>query len=137
MLMIPLAIFRLAAIGRAVGRRAFQLYCYKEKYFKREIGTLQILSFACTPLYKSIFGKSADSLERSNERSGECTILYLCNLLHLLVMIVDNNPLIAQYVTLPKELNQLSCSSFVGGLLESILTNADYVLFFFLFSNLY
>lgn len=77
-LMISLAI-RLAAIGRAVGRRAFQLYCYKEKYVKREIGTLPILSFACTPLYKYIFGKSADSLERSNERSGECTILYLCN----------------------------------------------------------
>jgi hypothetical protein len=35
-------------------------------------------------------------------------------------MISDNEPLINQYISVPKEMNQLNCGAFVAGIIEGV-----------------
>ena len=55
---------RLADVGYDVGVRMLELLVYREKAGKREVRILGILSFLHTNVWKSLFGKTADSLER-------------------------------------------------------------------------
>lgn len=35
-------------------------------------------------------------------------------------MISDNEPLVNQYISVPKEMNQLNCAAFVAGVIEGV-----------------
>jgi len=35
-------------------------------------------------------------------------------------MIVDNEPLVNQYISVPKEMSQLNCAAFVAGIVEGV-----------------
>ena len=35
-------------------------------------------------------------------------------------MIVDNEPLVNQYISIPKEMSQLNCAAFVAGVVEGV-----------------
>ncbi|KAJ3314298.1 hypothetical protein HDV04_000680 [Boothiomyces sp. JEL0838] len=47
----------------------------KDKNLKREVRLLQILLFINTTLWKSLFGKAADSLEKGTDNEDECTLV--------------------------------------------------------------
>ena len=70
---------RLQSAGRGVGARVFELQCWREKQGKgdgkRLNRLIELLTFISTNLWKSLFGKPADSLERSTQASSEYMIL--------------------------------------------------------------
>jgi hypothetical protein len=49
-----------------------ELVFWREKSGKREVKLLQILMFIHSTVWKSVFGKVADSLERSTDNDDEC-----------------------------------------------------------------
>lgn len=49
-----------------------ELIVWREKNSKRETRILGILQFIHTQVWKTLFGKTADSLEKSREHDDEC-----------------------------------------------------------------
>ena len=67
-------IVRLNDFGYRVGTRFLELITWREKNNRREISVLDILYFIHTTVWKALFGKQADSLEKSTENNDECKI---------------------------------------------------------------
>jgi hypothetical protein len=65
-------VVRLGELGYRVGIRMAELVFWREKSGKREVKLLQILMFIHSTVWKSVFGKVADSLERSTDNDDEC-----------------------------------------------------------------
>jgi|SRR5579859_1081158 len=61
-------------MGYRVGQRALELIVWREKNSRRETRILGILQFIHTVIWKTLFGKPADSLEKSREHDAECTV---------------------------------------------------------------
>ncbi|KAK7676975.1 hypothetical protein QCA50_020093 [Cerrena zonata] len=103
---------RLNTLGYRVGTRALELITWRNesssKNPKREIRFLPALMFIHTQVWKATFGKPADAIEKSVENADE-------------YMIIDNDPSITRYVSVPKDMSQLSCSSFTAGIVEAVL----------------
>jgi hypothetical protein len=64
-------------MGYRVGQRVLELIVWREKNSRRETRILGILQFIHTVIWKTLFGKPADSLEKSREHDDECIPLYL------------------------------------------------------------
>jgi hypothetical protein len=99
---------RLGEIGYRVGLRMGEMLSMRIASFKRETKLISVLTFIHTPLYKSIFGKPFDSLERSTEAPDE-------------YMLIDNEPLISKYITVPKDFGQLNVCAYLAGFFEAVL----------------
>jgi len=104
---------RLAEIGRRVGDRALELLCIREKSPKRMIKLIGILNFINTELWKSLFGKPADLLEKDSDQNDT-------------YMISDRDMIVNKFVSLPKELESLNCAAFVAGIVEAVLNGAHF-----------
>jgi hypothetical protein len=74
---------------------------------------MNILQFVSANVWKSLFGKPADSLERSIDHADE-------------FMIVDYEPLTSTYVSVPSDLGQLSVDSFISGIIAGVLDAAGF-----------
>jgi hypothetical protein len=74
---------------------------------------MNILQFVSSVVWKSLFGKSADSLERSIDHSDE-------------YMIVDYGPLTSTFVSVPSDLGQLSADAFVSGIISGVLEGSGF-----------
>ncbi|KAA8912880.1 NO signaling/Golgi transport ligand-binding domain-containing protein [Sphaerosporella brunnea] len=95
--------------GYAIGQRLFELLLYREgRSAKRETRLLGILQFIAQTLYRHLFGKSADGLEKSREHEDE-------------YMLIDHEPIVNSYISVPKEMSQLNCAAFVAGIIEAVL----------------
>lgn len=81
----------------------------------RPLGIIQLLHFIKQNAWQHLFGRQADRLEKSNdpEKPEE-------------YMIIDNEPLVNQYISVPKEMNQLNCAAFVAGIIEGVCDGADF-----------
>ena len=42
-------------------------------------------------------------------------------------MIIDNDPPIERHISVPRDMNQLSCSSFTAGIVEAVLDGLSFV----------
>jgi len=42
-------------------------------------------------------------------------------------MIIDNDPLIERHISVPRDMSQLSCSSFTAGIVEAVLDGLSFV----------
>lgn len=42
-------------------------------------------------------------------------------------MIIDNEPLIERHISVPRDMSQLSCSSFTAGIVEAVLDGLGFV----------
>lgn len=42
-------------------------------------------------------------------------------------MIIDNDPPIERHISVPKDMSQLSCSSFTAGIVEAVLDGLSFV----------
>lgn len=106
---------RLNGLGYQVGQRYLELVKLREglKYGKREIRIVEILQFIHGPFWSAVFGKTANELEKSQEVYDE-------------YMITDNVPLIAKFISIPKEYGDLNCSAFVAGIIEGALDSAGF-----------
>jgi hypothetical protein len=74
---------------------------------------MNILQFVSTQVWKAIFGKNADSLERSIDNADE-------------FMIVDYEPLTSTFVSVPADFGQLSVDAYMSGIVAGVLTGAGF-----------
>lgn len=65
-------LIRLSDIGKHVGYGLAEMIQMKEKPGKRETRILGILYYVNSIVWKYVFGKQADSLEKSTENADEC-----------------------------------------------------------------
>ena len=63
---------KLAENGYSVGLRMSELCFFREKNAKREVKIVGILSYIKDNIWKTMFGKAADSLERATDKQDEC-----------------------------------------------------------------
>ncbi|KAI9816872.1 MAG: TRAPP subunit trs31 [Pycnora praestabilis] len=100
---------RLNSQGYPLGLRLLDLLLYREppRTATRPIRILPLLQFITTILWKHLFSRPADALERSKDNEDE-------------YMISDNDPLVNQYISIPKEMSQLNCAAFVAGIVEGV-----------------
>jgi hypothetical protein len=80
---------------------------------QRPVRIIPLLQFIHGTLWKALFGRPADALERASSGSGE-------------YMITDNDPLVNQYISVPKEMSQLNCAAFVAGIIEGACDAAGF-----------
>ena len=73
---------RLNTLGYRIGMRVLELNAWRaestSKAPKREIKFLPALMSIHTQVWKSVFGKPADAIEKSVENDDECMFLTLC-----------------------------------------------------------
>ncbi|KAF9016654.1 TRAPP complex subunit trs31 [Hymenopellis radicata] len=103
---------RLNTLGYRIGTRVLELMVWRvessSKAPKREIRLLPSLMSIHTQVWRAVFGKPADAIEKSVENADE-------------YMIIDNDPPIERHISVPKDMSQLSCSSFTAGIVEAVL----------------
>lgn len=104
---------RLESSGYGVGLKVLELLAYRAKETKREIRLMSILHFISSSVWKSLFNKAADSLERSIDHADE-------------FMIVDYEPITSVYCTVPSDLGQLSVDSYISGIIAGVLEGAGF-----------
>lgn len=106
---------RLNSLGYPVGQKLVELVKLREgpKNAKREIKTIELLQFIHGPLWRAAFGKNADALEKSQDVPDE-------------YMIIDNVPLVLQFISIPPEYGNLNCAAFIAGIVEGALDSASF-----------
>jgi trafficking protein particle complex subunit 5 len=63
---------RLDQMGFDVGQRFLELTFAREKSGKRETKVVNLLQFISTNMWKTLFGKKADGVEKSKEHDNVC-----------------------------------------------------------------
>ncbi|KAL3780461.1 hypothetical protein ACHAWO_011784 [Cyclotella atomus] len=104
---------RLESAGYGVGLKILELVAYRAKESKRETRLMSILHFVSSYVWKTLFGKSADSLERSIDHADE-------------YMIVDYEPITSTFVSVPSDLGQLSVDAYLSGIIAGVLDGAGF-----------
>jgi len=103
---------RLNVLGYRIGTRVLELMAWRtessSKAPKREIRFLPALMSIHTQVWRAVFAKTADAIEKSVENADE-------------YMIIDNDPPITRYISVPRDMDQLSCSSLTAGIVEAVL----------------
>ncbi|KAJ3036162.1 TRAPP subunit trs31 [Rhizophlyctis rosea] len=140
---------RLSDFGYRVGIRMLELTVFRERNSRRDTRVLNVLSFIHTTVWKTLFGKPADSLEKGTENDDECKGVWewvpffssfaMVSLERssgekvMLIMsgptsdmISDNEPNISKFISVPKDLSQLSAGAFTAGIVEAILDGCQF-----------
>lgn len=116
---------RLKDLGSDVGRRMLEIYALHEKLEKREQGRIPVLSLISNNIWKFLFGKPAESLEKNVDNPNE-------------YMIWENCPIYCRQLSMPPELGDFTVSSFTAGMVQSFLESFNLVRtsfsLFFIFS---
>ena len=74
---------------------------------------MNILQFVSTQVWKALFGKPADSLERSIDHADE-------------FMIVDYAPITSTFVSVPADFGGLSVDAYISGIIAGVLHGAGF-----------
>ena len=74
---------------------------------------MNILQFVSTQVWKALFQKPADSLERSIDHADE-------------FMIVDYEPITSTFCSVPSDFGQLSVDAYMSGIIAGVLTAAGF-----------
>ncbi|TVY47826.1 Transport protein particle subunit [Lachnellula occidentalis] len=108
---------RLNVQGHPIGLKLLDLLLYREppRAQTRPLNIIALLQFITTALWRHLFSRPADALEKSS--NPETPDEY---------MISDNEPLVNQYISVPKEMNQLNCAAFVAGIVEGVCDGAGF-----------
>ncbi|KAJ3195772.1 TRAPP subunit trs31 [Irineochytrium annulatum] len=104
---------KLSDYGYRVGVRSLELTVWREKSAKRETRLLGILYFINSTMWKTLFGKQADSLQKGTDADDE-------------YMITDNEPVISKFISIPKELSSLNAGAFIAGIVEAVLDGSHF-----------
>ncbi|EJT80562.1 trafficking protein particle complex subunit 5 [Gaeumannomyces tritici R3-111a-1] len=108
---------RLNMQGHPIGVKLLDLLLYREpaKTQARPLNIIALLHLIQRNVWTHLFGRQADRLERSSDadRPDE-------------YMIVDNEPLVNAYISVPKDMSQLNCAAFSAGVIEGICDGAGF-----------
>jgi len=104
---------RLSDAGYGIGQRQVELLSQREKGCRKEKNIVAMLQFIHTTMWKAVFGKQADGLEKSTDKEDE-------------YYIYDSNPITNRYISVPRDLGQLNCASFIAGIIAGALDAAQF-----------
>ena len=123
----------MADYGKFVGVRLLDLIVLREKSYKRDTKLLNMLMFVKGTVWKNLFNKEADKLERSNDDPCKCKLQYLLRRLFKTCFsdfLIEKDPLVNTFISLPKDKSNLNCAWFIAGIVEAFLTVSSGVLNF-------
>lgn len=100
---------KLSSAGYGVGFKVLELLAYRSRENKRETRIMSILQFISSAVWKALFGKPADSLERSIDHADE-------------YMIFDYYPVTSVYVSA----HQSTADAYISGIIAGILEGAGF-----------
>ncbi|KAB5531298.1 NO signaling/Golgi transport ligand-binding domain-containing protein [Coniochaeta sp. 2T2.1] len=108
---------RLNTQGHPLGLKLLDLLLIREppRSQLRPLNIIALLHLIKINLWTHLFGRQADRLEKSS--NPETPDEY---------MIVDNEPLVNAYISVPKEMNQLNCAAYVAGIIEGVCDGAGF-----------
>lgn len=110
------------------------MYFVRERNAKREIKLLNILLFVKSTLWKvgkyfnevtknllftlmqALFGREADKLEHSNDDENTYYLM-------------EKDPLVNRFISIPRDKSSLNCAVFIAGIVEAVLTGTGFVCF--------
>ncbi|KAK3708343.1 Trafficking protein particle complex subunit 31 [Vermiconidia calcicola] len=106
---------RLNRAGYPIGIKLLDLLLYRQppRSATRPTRILDLLQFIHGTLWRALFSRSADALEQSTSKKNE-------------YMIIDNEPVVNSYISIPKEMSQLNCAAFVAGIIEGMCDAAGF-----------
>jgi hypothetical protein len=106
---------RLNRAGYPIGIKMLDLLLYRQEVRRAQRPTrlLDMLQFVHGTLWRSLFNRAADALEQSTTKKNE-------------YMIVDNEPVVNTFISIPKEMSQLNCAAFVAGIIEGMCDAAGF-----------
>jgi hypothetical protein len=108
---------RLEHAGRGVGHKMLELQCWREKQGKLDGKRINkredLLTFISTNMWKAMFGKSADSLERSTNSEEE-------------YMIYEAGPITNQFISVPADMGNFNCAAYLAGIISGMLESANF-----------
>ena len=83
---------------------------------------LPLLQFITTALWRALFARPADSLERATTPADQPPAPKgpKGEPLATDYMVADNDPLVNMSISVPKELGALNCGAFVAGIIEGV-----------------
>ena len=103
---------KLSSFGYSIGEKVLELCSFRDKGFKRETKIVNMLQFIHNNVWKMLFNKQADGLQKSTDDPDEYRI-------------IENSPNVNKFICLQKG-NSLNCASFYAGIIEGILNSADF-----------
>lgn len=108
---------RLNVQGHPIGLRLVDLLLYREpaRSQLRPLSIIALLHLIKQNVWQHLFGRQADRLEKSNNPDTPDEY-----------MIIDNEPLVNQYISVPREMSQLNCAAFVAGVVEGVCDGAHF-----------
>lgn len=100
---------RLNRAGYPIGIKLLDLLLYRQpqRAATRPTRILDLLQFIHGTLWRALFNRNADALEQSTSKKNE-------------YMIIDNEPLVNTFISIPKEMSQLNCAAFIAGIIEGM-----------------
>jgi len=104
---------KLHDLGFQVGARILDLVFVRDRAARRELKLLNVLLMVKSTLWKTLFGKEADKLEHAND--DERTYY-----------IIENEPLVNTFISVPKDKGSLNCAAFVAGVVEAVLDGCNF-----------
>jgi len=103
---------KLNTLGYRMGMKLLELYYWRtegsSRAPKREVRFLAVLSTMGSTMWKAIFGKPADAIEKSVTKDDE-------------FMLIENDPAITKFISVSRDMSSLSCSALTAGVVEAIL----------------
>ncbi|PKS07249.1 hypothetical protein jhhlp_005851 [Lomentospora prolificans] len=108
---------RLNAQGHPIGLKLLDLLIHREpaRNQVRPLTIIALLHFIKQSVWTHLFNRQADRLEKS--ANPETPDEY---------MIIDNEPLVNAYISVPREMSQLNCAAFVAGIVEGVCDGAGF-----------
>ena len=104
---------RLEDMGFGIGQKFAEVVAVREKTSRRETRIVNMLQYISNVVWKHLFNKAADNLEKSLENDDE-------------YMIHEHTPITNTFVSVPADMGQLNCAAFLAGMIAGILYNARF-----------
>ena len=85
------------------------------KWRDSERRTARYVTVRCLPLTpQTLFGKEADKLEHANDDQR-------------MYYIIEKEPLVNAFISVPKHKGRLNCAAYVAGMIEAVLCGSNFV----------
>jgi hypothetical protein len=86
---------------------------FSEKKDKRDTKIIDMLMFVKRTLWIKLFGKEADKLEQAADDPRN-------------YYVIEKDPIICKFISVPKDKSSLNCAAFAGGVIESVLCSGGF-----------
>jgi hypothetical protein len=104
---------KLEEAGYGIGQKISELVGCRERMTKRETRIVNMLQLVSNVVWRHLFNKAADNLERSMENEDE-------------YMIHEHSPITNAFISVPADMGQLNCAAFLAGIIAGVLDSARF-----------